>query len=245
MLLNKTKYEKLTDSEKIVIDYISKHKSIVESSIMKIANKTHTSSATVSRAIQKSGFRGINELRYIISQQNQSNAILDSSFTANRILRKSFDECKKTIDSIDSSSISEAVSSIKSAQTIYIFARGFTVLVAEEFQMYLQLLRYNCVVVKDVKWMKKTKKLVTNKDIVIILTLRNSTPELAVSAESSKNIGAKVISICCKTPTDLEKHSDLMIIGHSERIINVHDLEVYSRIPLQIITRTIIEYLGN
>ena len=141
------------------------------------------------------------------------------------------------------STVSRAIQ--KQAKRIFIFARGFTALIAEEFQMYLQLLGYNAIIVKDVKWMENTERIVTKDDIAFILSLRNSTPELARSARAARMKGAKVITCCCKSPCELEKFSDIAIYGHSEQIMKVSGMTVYSRIPLLIITRTIIEYIGQ
>ncbi|GCF94967.1 transcriptional regulator [Enterococcus florum] len=243
--LKRENYEALSDSERKVIDFINKNEAkIPELSITKMAEKTFTSSATISRTIQKCGFSGIGELRYKISQQQQSRDTYDAPYVVNNILAKSFRECTQTIDAISSTAIFQTIEYIKRAQRIFIYARGFTGLIAEEFQMYLQLLGYNAIIVKDVKWMDKTHEIVTKEDMIIILSLRNSTPELAESAKSAQRIGAKVVSCCCKSPTDLEKYSDVTIIGHTEKVMSASGLQVYSRVPLLIITRTIIEYIG-
>ena len=243
--LKREDYEALSDSERKVIDFLNKNEAkIPELSITKIAEKTYTSSATVSRTIQKSGFSGISELRYKISQQQQSKEAYDAPYVVNNILAKSFRECTQTIDAISSTGIFQTIEYIKNAERIFIYARGFSALIAEEFQMYLQLLGYNAIIVKDVKWMEKTHEIVTKNDMIIILSLRNSTPELAASAKSAQRIGAKVVTCCCKSPTDLEKYSDVAIIGHTEKVMQASGMTVYSRVALLIITRTIIEYIG-
>ncbi|MGM0164484.1 MurR/RpiR family transcriptional regulator [Enterococcus sp. DIV1059_2] len=243
--LNKEIYQRLSSSERSVIDFLNKNELLIPKlSITKIAEKTYVSSATVSRTIQKCGFSGINELRYKISQHKQEKSSFDTPYVVNNILAKSFRECTKTIDAIDSSSIYQIIEHIKAAQKIFIYARGFTALIADEFQMYLQLLGYNAIIVKDSMWMKNTAQIVTSDDIIIILSLRNSTPELVESAKNAQKIGAKVITICCKSKTNLENYSDITIIGHTEKIMEVSGLTVFSRIPLLVITRTIIEYIG-
>lgn len=243
--ISKNIYNNLSEAERCVIDFINQNeKKIPLLSITNIAEKTFTSSATVSRTIQKCGFQGISELRYKISQQEHKELSSDSPYAVNEILAKTFRESTKTIDNICITSILQAIDHIKHAERIYIYARGFTALIAEEFQMYLQLLGYHAIIVKDVMWMKNTSKIVTEKDTVFILSVRNSTKELAQSARAAKRLGAKVITCCCKSPTDLEPHSDIVITGHSELIMEAKGLMVYSRIPLLIITRTIIEYLS-
>lgn len=238
-------FTSLSEAEKTVLNFLNKHeRSIPELSITKIAEKTFTSSATVSRTIQKCGFAGISELRYQIAQQNKTKDDFNAPYVVNEILAKSFRECTQTIDEIGPTSIYQTIEYIKTSQRIFIYARGFTALIAEEFQMYLQLLGYNAVIVKDSMWMKNTRKIVTAKDTIIILSLRNSTVELAESAKKAQELGAKVVTICCKADTNLETYSDVTIIGHSEQIMEVSGLKVYSRVPLLIITRTIIEYIG-
>jgi len=243
--ISKNTYEKLSDSEKSVVDYINQNEQKIPLlSITNIAEKTFTSTATVSRAIQKCGFQGISELRYKISRQNNDDADNKSPYLVNEILAKTYRECTQTIDNLRVTSILQAIEYIKSARRIYIYVRGFTSLIAEEFQMYLQILGYDAVIVKDVIWMKNTKKIVKPEDAVFILSVRNSTKELAESARAARQVGAKVITCCCKSPTNLEDYSDIVITGHSEQIMDVNGLNVYSRIPLLIITRTIIEYLS-
>ncbi|MGG5318523.1 MurR/RpiR family transcriptional regulator [Enterococcus sp. AZ072] len=238
-------YQNLSASERVVIDFLNKNeKAIPDLSITKIAKKTFVSSATVSRTIQKCGFSGINELRYKISQQGKTKDEVHAPYVVNNILAKSYLECTETIDSINSTTIFQIIEYIKSAGRIFIYSRGFTSLIADEFQMYLQLLGYNAIIVKDSMWMKNTNQIVTSEDVIIIVSVRNSTPELLESAKAAKKIGANVVTLCCKEKTELEDYSDISIIGHSEKIMDVSGLTVYSRIPLLIITRTIIEYIG-
>ncbi len=243
--LSKTQYESLSESERRVVDYLNRNEAkIPELSITSLAKKTFTSSSTISRTIQKCGFEGISELRYNITQQTQKKESYDSPYVVNNILAKSFRECTQTIDSINSIDIFQIVEYIKTSKRIFICARGFTALIAEELQMYLQLLGYNATIVKDVMWMNKFQHMISEEDTLIIISLRNSTPELSQAAKKARDCNAKVVTICCKTNTELEKYSDITVIGHTEKIMEAHGLHVYSRIPLLVITRTIIEYIG-
>lgn len=240
--ISKADYESLSESERLVVNYLNENESNIPfMSITTIADKTFTSPATVSRTIQKCGFKGISELRYMISKQPENKA---DPYVVNRILSKSYQECVKTIDNICVTSILKVIDYIRDAEKIFIYARGFTALVAEEFYMQLQLLGYNAQIVKDVTWMVKTDKLVNKRDIVIILSVMNTTPELASSAKMAHRNGAKVITCCCLAGTSLERYSDVSIIGHAEEITNNKSITVISRVPLYIICRTIIEYLA-
>ncbi len=111
--------------------------------------------------------------------------------------------------------------------------------------MYLQLVGFNTVIVKDVMWMLNAGKIVKEGDLAIFITIQSTTPELARAAKAIKTNNAKIVTICCKPGTKLEELSDITILGHTENIMKIKGLDVYSRIPLNIITRTIIEYISK
>jgi DNA-binding MurR/RpiR family transcriptional regulator len=244
--LNKEVFENLSASERDVIDFINHNEqAVLNMSITNIARKSYTSAATVSRAIQKSGFAGIAQLRYKIGENSKSLKQTESPYHVNEILLKSFRECKKTIDNIPIGSILKVIQYIDQAERIFIYARGFTVLIAEEFQQDLQLLGYNAILMKDVMWMKNTDKFISSKDAAVIFSVRTSTPEILTSAKMIHTTGAKLVTCCCISPTKLSDYSNVMLIGHSEVIMKSHGLEVYSKVPLFIIARTLIEYISN
>lgn len=199
--IKKEDYEKLSDSERRVVDFLNQNEIKVPTlSITQIAAHTFTSAATVTRAIKKCGFSGIAHLRYAIAEEGESKAV--SPYTVNEILAKTYRECTKTIENVCVTDILKTIELIKKARRIFIYSRGFTTLVSEEFQMSLQILGYDTVIVKDVNWMKNTRKIVTKDDLIIILSVRNSTKALAESAHSARRQGATVVSCCCKGITD-------------------------------------------
>lgn len=241
--IDKKIYERLSDSEKVVVEYLSENEDkIPYISITTIAERTFTSPSTVSRAIQKIGFSGISELRYTISEKNNNKNI--EPYKINNILSKSYRECTQTIDNIRITDIFRVVEYIKAASKIFIVARGTSAFVAEEFCMFLSLLGYNSRVIKDSTWLTKIDSIVSSKDLVIFFSIANTTPELAKCASLSKKQNAKIVACICERGIGLSTYSNITIIGHSENIARNGRIVADSRIPLYIISRTIIEYLA-
>ena len=226
--------QSLTSAELNVIDWINENEEkIPDMSINEIADASFTSPATVSRAIRKCGFSGIAEMKYKIS--SQMNYIVEGKIV-NKIFEKSITECKKTIEALDVDMILRVIR--------YILARGTTALIARDFEFQLQLLGYNAFVLSDSQIMRNSKKLFKENDIVMIFTLKNSTPELEMSAKFAKEVGATVITCCCIQGTSLEKYSDLSILGGRKKNNSmIEEFNVMSRLPLHIIARTLIDYL--
>ena len=70
--IDKTIYEQLSETERYIVDFIIQNENKISYlSITNIADKTFSSPATVSRTIQKCGFKGIAELRYLISKEDK------------------------------------------------------------------------------------------------------------------------------------------------------------------------------
>lgn len=233
---------KLTAAEQTVIDYISQNEHLVaELTITDIAERAFVSAATVSRAIRKYGYENLTELRYKIASHDK----LQPSLTlVNEILSKSYEECIRTLENIRISSILQVAEYIRRSNRIFIIGCGITSLVAQEFEFQLQCQGYNVWSTSDSEMLKRMDKLAHEKDLVFIFSVANSTPELAIAAECSRRQGAKVVVCCCKEHTPLEEFADVFILGHTSVIEPNYVYGSTSRLALQIIMRTIVEYLA-
>lgn len=233
--------EKLTATEKSVVNYINLNESkLANMSIVDVAEESFTSPATVSRTIKKCGLEGFSELRYKISAREDYNK---DSKKVNEILGKSLIEVTKTIENISISKVLEVVKLIKESKRIYILARGLTELVAQEFNLKLQLLGYNAFLIVDPNIMKKISKTLKKEELVIIFSLRCGTAELVEAAKNSSEVGAKIVTCCCVKGTEIEKLSNVTLVGYKQSRTSIKEFEVTSRLPLYIISRAIIDYL--
>lgn len=232
----------LSPSEESVIRYINANEHrICDLSITQIAEESFTSAATVSRAIRKCGIQGIAQLRYLVHSERKDQ---QESFLVNDILKKSYTECTNTIANIRIDSILEITSLIRSASKIYIIAMGLTALVAQEFQTELQLLRFNTCLLTDSELIKRMKFIIGPSDLLVIFTVKNSTPDLVTAATIAKKQSAKVVTCCCIRDTALDDLSDVIIYGESQSVMPDSQFGLRSRLPLNIISRTIIEYFN-
>ena len=191
----------LTEAERQVIEYINQHEDqFLKLTITELAEKSFTSPPTVSRAVRKCGYNGLSELRYKLSAKIED---MVEGEIVNEIFQKSVTECMKTIEILKAETILKVVRFIKTAQKIYIIARGSTAWIAKDVELQLQLLGYNAYMLSDSEVMKKSDKLFRHGDLIIIFSIKNSTPELLLTAQNAKKVGANVVTCCCLPKTDL------------------------------------------
>ena len=231
----------LTASELQVVNWLNENEEkIPDDSINQIPEESYTSPATVSRAIRKAGFNGIAELKYRISAK--MNYVADEK-VVNEIFNKTLTECRKTIEALDVETILRVIRYIKFSEKIYIVARGTTKLIARDFEFQLQMLGYNAYLLSDSQILKVSYKLFKEDDLVIIFSVKNSTPELALAAKYAKEKGGRVVTCCCILGTSLEQYSDLSVLGGAKNHNLIEEFSIVSRLPLHIISQTLIDYL--
>lgn len=240
--INSDTWNRLTTSEKQVIEYINNNgNKLSKISIVDVAEETYTSPATVSRAIKKAGIDGFTELRYLISKDNNKNSDLGQ---INEVIKKSLIEATNTVEQISVSDILKAVNLVKSSSRIYVLARGLTELIGDEFTMKLQLLGYNGFCIKDPNIMKRISSEMKKSELLFVFSLFGKTPELIKSCENAVSLGCSIVSCSCTEDTPLRGLSTVFLKGYKEKNTAIKEFEVTSRLPLNIISRIIIDYLA-
>ena len=240
--LNSEIVKNLSKTELSVIQFINENeKNLAQMSIVEIGYSTFTSPATVSRAIRKCNVAGFNELRYRCIQNNKEKEI----YQVGDIINQSLLEIQSVIETITIPQILTFIEAIKNSETIYVFARGLTELVADEFSLKLQLLGYKVIFTKDPNIMKILSRKATQKSLILIFSLNGETKELIESAQNAHWSGAKVAVCCCNKTAKLVTFADYTLLGYSDGRTLVENFEVRSRLPLYVLSRIIVEYLAQ
>ncbi len=234
---------RLSEAEQAAVDHINQQKCRIPLlSIEDIAAGAYVSCATVSRAIRKCGFSSFSEMKFRLSKEAGEDR---EAFEMNRVLSKSYTECVETVKRIDIDAILRVVRMIREAEVVYLLANGLTALIAEEFAIQLQCQRIKVCLISDSEMMRKMDLLVGERDVVVILSVKNSTPELSIGARLAKSRGARIATCCCTRGTVLDELSDVMIYGYTQTISPNRIFGGVSRLGLMIMTRTIIEYMES
>ena len=234
---------RLSEAEQSAVEYINRQQCRISLlSVEDVAAGAFVSCATVSRAVRKCGFSSFSEMKYRLSAESVDNK---EAYEMNRVLSKSYTECVETVKRIDIEAILKTVHMIRQAEVVYLLANGLTALIAEEFAIQLQCQRIKVCLISDSEMMRKMDLLVGSRDAVVILSVKNSTPELSIGARLAKSRGAKIATCCCTRGTVLDEVSDVTIYGYAQTISPNRIFGGVSRLGLMIMTRTIIEYMES
>ncbi|MBE6556940.1 MAG: MurR/RpiR family transcriptional regulator [Ruminococcaceae bacterium] len=234
---------RLSEAERAVVDYINKQQCIISLLSMEdIASGAFVSNATVSRAIRKCGFSSFSEMKYRLAEDAKNDR---TSEQMNRVLSMSYTECIETVKRIDIPTVLAIVEQIRRADTVYLLANGLTALIANEFAIQLQCQKIRVCLISDSEMMRKMDLFCTERDLVLVLSVKNSTPELSIGVRLAKKNGAAVACCLCTKGTVLDELCDLALYGYSQPIYPNRFFGGTSRIGLMIMTRTIVEYMES
>lgn len=219
------KYQKsgvhLSSSEKYVLTYIENNLAKIPAiSIVKLSEEANVSTATIVRAMKKIGYDGFTSFKHHL---------------------KDAEEVTRTIQLLDSGTIEDALQKIKAASKISIFARGFSELIAKEMAIKFQLMGKHCDLHDDPNIIRSISKKIKSTEIVIFISLSGETPELIEAAKNCQKQNVSTITFTANQDGPLIKLSELIFVGYKSAISYFPDYEVRSRLPLQVMTRILLD----
>ena len=217
------------------------YEDIPKLSISKLADMAHVSISTISRTLQKKGFKGYSEFRFSIKGQSIYE-IKGFSAEIQAALAKNEEELLRTINGISVVGLEAAVRVIAEAKDIIIFARALSTGVATELMRKLELFHKFAVIHDDGGSMAYYAKHASPETLVIVVSLSGEREEINEPLREAKKVGAAILAITTSENSSLTELADISLVGYkSSYEVNYFDLDVHSRLPLFILERVLID----
>lgn len=241
-------YANLSASEKFLINYIENNYSkIANFSIVTLSELANVSTSTIVRSMKKLGYNGFTDFKYQIVNEDQNKfseplrQLENMNSQIKSAIVKNQEEVINTIKYLNNTIIEDAISAIKFSKKITIFARGFSEHIANEMTIKLQLLNKHTEEHTDPNIITMKSKSFNQDDLVIFISLNGETEELVTAAEICKTNNIKTICITTNKESRLYNLCDIILLGYISRKSYIKDYEVRSRLPLQILTRILLD----
>lgn len=240
------RYDDLSDSERHLLQYIYNNvERISTMSIVTLSEETNVSTATIVRLMKKLGYEGYTSFKYSIKDKmkmsDQHNVMADIDTQIKEAIHKNELEVIKTIQMQNIGVIEDAIQKIYDAEKVYVFARGFSEMIGNEMTVKLQLSGKNCEMHNDPNIIRvKSHKLKAN-DLVIFVSLSGETIELVEACQNFKIKNISTVTLTTRMDSSLAKLSEIIFLGYKGEHSYFPDYEVRSRLPLQVISRILLD----
>lgn len=243
-LVNKH-YEHLNNNDLHVLKYILNNKSTCyQMGINELSEACYVSRSSLHRMTKKLGFSGYSEFRVTLKWekepvQNKNNHI--------DVLKSDIETTLKNLSPIDFGHLSEM---LHASERIFIYGTGTAQLTcAVEAQRMFAVVGRFVTIVHDQIEFESIFSVITENDIVIILSLSGDTPALIPQVKQLSAKGITFISITNLKDNKIAQIAPYNIYATITNELTVDGNELASFIPFHItfetIVRNYIEYIGK
>ncbi len=213
----------LSPSEKKIADYVLAHpKDVVRMTLSEVASSAGVSDATAVRFFRALGFS--KWLNFIVSLSNSipvsSDLIHDEitpEDTPGTITEKVMEGAIKTIrdnkEILDHESILKTIEWIENARNVLIVGVGTSGPMAHEFYNRLFRLRIPCQVVTDSYLQIMRSALLTEDDVLFVISQTGTSLDPIRSTEIAKKAGCKTICLTGSATTELAHLADIVLLS--------------------------------
>ncbi|MGX7417835.1 MurR/RpiR family transcriptional regulator [Carnobacterium gallinarum] len=234
-------YEKLSEAEQGVIDYILAFSDIQKLKLKDISDELYVSNTTVIRACKKLGYTTFNDLKY---------AFLKEIETANPTEKKQSDfqeivgnvksEMLRTLDMADEKKINQVCELLIGTRRIFCVGVGSSSEVASEFNRKLKLIDFWSNEYSDKFSIERIARIVSKGDILLVFSLNGNDEEVNEVVIKAKNSQAHIISVTTMNPNALSRLSTISLQVYNNP---VHRKKLRSRLMLYTVSNLIFEQL--
>lgn len=253
LLMISSIYPSLTKAEKKVADVVrSNPEEAVYATVTDLSEKSGVGETSVIRFFRKLGYKGFHEFKLSIAQdlanlqvymndeieETDDFAVIAQKITMNneRILRN-------TMELLNLNELKKAVTSILSANKVYIYGVGSSGNTAMDAHYRFMRLGMNVEVQRDSHIIAMSAALVQEGDVVIGVSTSGSTKDLVDPIKQAHDNGAKVICLTSHARSPITNFADAILLipakemplqggALSTKIAQIHMLDILSTLLL-------------
>lgn len=189
-------YEKLSEAEQEVIDFILKFEDIGNLKLKDIKDKLYVSNATVIRACKKLNYATFNELKYafVRSMKEEKDKLpIEADFL--QILEGIKKDMLTTLELVDEKELDLICDCLLQSRRIFCVGTGSSSQVASEFNRKLKLIDLWTNDYSDKFSIERIPQISTDQDVVVVFSLSGEVSEINEIMMRAESNGTKVIAV--------------------------------------------------
>ena len=211
-------YDDLTESERKALTYIMNHlEEVPYININQLAELAFVSKTVIINLSQKMGFSGFKELKYHINRQLREDAVIEKN-EKRSVKENTTQSFEKTMSLVSEDELNRCAEEMLKAKNVFIMARGTSKPVGYYLEHLLFSMGIHCFFIKDYNLSETFTNLVTENDVVILISLSGSTKKIIDTARKVHMKKAKIISLTSFQSSILSSYADLKLFCHTEEM---------------------------
>lgn len=229
------RYNNFSDKEKSIANYIlQQSENINNINITELGKITGTSGATITRFCKKIECDSFIDMKIKLSSLKRTSDDVKEDGILSDVYSYYNKVIERTKHSISHEQILQVVQEIKKANKIYIYGVGSSGLTAQEMMQRLLRMGFNVSGISDSHMMIINSSIVSEKDLVIGISISGTTEEVIDALKISRSNGAKIVSITSFEESLITNLGDINLIVYNtlfvdnKRFINTQFATMYT-----------------
>lgn len=209
----------LTKTEQSIAEnFLQPHFLQKSTSINEVAERLSVSPALIVKVSKKLGFSGFKQLKESLYEQSEAQSYAPSERLlpddsvekiVSKVLQNSINALTEILNFVDVGMVDAAADALLKARNIELFAVGGSSIICEDFQHKLLRIGIKSSVPKDRHLMLMSASIMTDQDVVLVVSHSGQTVDLMDAVRQAKQSGATVISITNNYHAELSSLSDI------------------------------------
>lgn len=217
-------YNQFTKAERKVADYVLQNKQkVLYMSITDLADACEVGDTSVyrfCRAMEMDGYQEFKmKLSLSLSGQEAVSQIHDrinSNTLESQVMESHISAIKESFFMLDRKNLHKCLEMMEAAERIYFFGIGDSLLTAEEARNKFLRITGKVSCITDPHIQSMTASMMSEKDLIVIISYSGATKDNIHVAKVAKNAGAKIASITHFKKSPLTAYSDVILLCGAE-----------------------------
>ncbi|AIY06792.1 transcriptional regulator, RpiR family [Planococcus sp. PAMC 21323] len=207
-----------TKSDTKVYEYIMGNKDqVLYHSLTEMAEACGVAEATLLRFFRKLDYKGFQDFKFMLAQEISTTTLETTEDTyVDKVKNNVIQVITETSDVISEELLEQAIIKIAESEDVVIFGVGSSGIAALDMQNRLMRIGKNASVITDSHFQMMRAASMTEKTVVIAVSLTGSTKDIVDAVSASKENGATVIALTSYTKSPLTKFADLVLLSSSK-----------------------------
>lgn len=207
-----------TKSDTKIYEYILANKEkVLYHSLTEMAEACCVAEATLLRFFRKLDYKGFQDFKFTFAQEISSTVTDATDDTyVDKVKNNVIQVITDTADVVEEDLLEQAITKIAESEDVVIFGIGSSGIAALDMQNRFMRIGKNASIITDSHFQMMRAASMTEKTVVIAVSLTGSTKDIVDAVSASKASGATVIALTSYTKSPLTKFADLVLLSSAK-----------------------------
>ncbi|MCA9434331.1 MAG: MurR/RpiR family transcriptional regulator [Candidatus Omnitrophica bacterium] len=228
-----TLYNQLTNTEKLVADYVLENEDVVYRSITEVASLSGAGYGSVVRFCKRLGYSGFQDLKIQLTKDLALRTAYhkdESNDPLTHLQEQCFEDLRNTVQMLTPELLEEAATALLEARNVLVVGFASSAITAKEIEYRLTRFGIQAVSVSDDQVQRMRAVSLAPEDVLFMVSFSGTTKRIISAGEVARQAGAKTMCLTNFAQSPVSELADIRLLTAVH--IDPIRAEIVSRVPM-------------